>query len=360
MNFDLSDEQKDIAETFRRLLRDRLPDPQLLEHFNARRLDRELWRAVCELGAGGLLVSEAGGGLGMDLVTLAVVSEVLGFHAAPLPVISNALAAWLIERAGNIEQRDRWLAPLLTGEAIAAFALGETQDRWLPQQWTFGTSAPTEGLIDGAKCNVAWGCEADLLIVGLAKGRLGLIEPGAHLVKKPLAGVDQTRLLADLDFVRAPVATLAADAETVTRLLDAMLVLLAADACGAGSSALHRAVAYAKERQQFGRVIGRFQALKHQLADMAVEIEPARPLCWYAAHAWDVYPERRTRIAALTKAHVTDGAVLVAREAVEAHGGIGYTWDYPIHVFLKRAIFDRAFLGGPRVHRQRMAEMAGW
>lgn len=361
MNFDLSDEQKAIAEAFHTLLSDRLQDPQLLEHFNSRIFDRTLWLDICGLGAGGILVSEPRGGLGMDLVTLAVIAEVLGQHAAPLPVVTNALAAWVIDRAGNDSQRERWLEPLITGASIAAFAMCESTDRWLPEHWTLGETAEGEvRAVVGGKANVEWGAEADVLIVGLRGGGLGLVKGNERVTRIPIDGLDRTRSLADVEFRNAAIEPLAADPDCVSQLVDAMLVLLAADACGAASAAMHRAVAYAKERQQFGQAIGRFQSVKHQLADMAVEVEPSRPLFWYAAHAWDVYPERRRRIAALVKAHVTDGSVLVARAAIEAHGGIGYTWEYPIHIFLKRATFDRAFMGGPRLHRERMAELAGW
>jgi alkylation response protein AidB-like acyl-CoA dehydrogenase len=362
MNFDLSDEQRSIADSFHNVLDDHWGDVRLIEYLTSRAFDRPLWREIAGLGVGRLLVSEPRGGLGMDLVTLAVVAEVLGSYATPLPVITNALAAWLLDQAGNDEQRARWLEPLMTGQSIAAFAIGEADDRWLPVDWTTEATAhqadsPT---IVGEKSNVEWGTEADVLIVGLSDGRLGLAEPDKNVITAPIESLDLTRPLAAVEFKNANVQAIAADSDLVSCLIDAMLIMLAADACGAASSALQRAVAYAKERRQFNQTIGHFQSMKHQLADMAVELEPSRPLCWYAAHAWDVYPERRRRIAALAKAHVTDGATLVARAAVEAHGGIGYTWDYPIHVFLKRCVFDRAFLGAPRLHRERMARFAGW
>ena len=119
-------------------------------------------------------------------------------------------------------------------------------------------------------------------------------------------------------------------------------------------------VAYAKEREQFGVTIGHFQALKHQLANMALEIEPARGLYWYAAHAFDHIREEAERAAALAKAHITDRAMQIARDAVEVHGGIGFTWECDVQIWFKRAIFDRAFLGIPSLHRERAAQLAGW
>jgi alkylation response protein AidB-like acyl-CoA dehydrogenase len=144
------------------------------------------------------------------------------------------------------------------------------------------------------------------------------------------------------------------------RVVDASLVLLAAEAYGAAARAYEMAVEYAKNRTQFDRVIGRFQALKHQLANMAVDVEPCRSLCWYAAHAWDSLPEDRSRAAAMAKAHVTEIAVKTARAALEAHGGIGYTWEYPLHLYLKRAMYARNALGAPALHRERIAALSAW
>ena len=117
---------------------------------------------------------------------------------------------------------------------------------------------------------------------------------------------------------------------------------------------------YAKTREQFGVTIGHFQALKHQLASMAIEVEPARGLYWYAAHAFDHVPEEAERYAALAKAHVTDLYLQVARDSVEAHGGIGFTWECDVQIWFKRAMFDRAFLGLPQLHRERSAQLADW
>ena len=119
-------------------------------------------------------------------------------------------------------------------------------------------------------------------------------------------------------------------------------------------------VEYAKTREQFGVTIGHFQALKHQLSNMAVAIEPTRALYWYAAHAWDEIPEESERTAALAKAHITETATQIARDVVEAHGGIGFTWECDVQIWFKRVLFDRAFLGSPSFHRRRAADLADW
>jgi alkylation response protein AidB-like acyl-CoA dehydrogenase len=141
---------------------------------------------------------------------------------------------------------------------------------------------------------------------------------------------------------------------------DAGLVLLAADAFGCAWQLIRATISYLSAREQFGTRLVQFQAIKHQLANLAAELEPSRALWWYAAHAQDHIPAQAERAAAITKAHVTDRAMDTAREAVELHGGIGFTWECDVHIGYKRALFDRAFLGSPGVHRERSAQLAGW
>jgi alkylation response protein AidB-like acyl-CoA dehydrogenase len=141
---------------------------------------------------------------------------------------------------------------------------------------------------------------------------------------------------------------------------DAGLVLLAADAFGGAQQLLEMSVEYAKTRQQFGVTIGSFQGLKHQLANVAVEIEPARGLYWYAAHAFDHVPDESERTAALAKAHLGQVYMQTARDAVEAHGGIGFTWECDVQIWFKRVMFDRLWLGAPELHRERFAALEGW
>ena len=136
--------------------------------------------------------------------------------------------------------------------------------------------------------------------------------------------------------------------------------MLAADAFGAAWSLLQATLDYAGTRQQFGSRLTSFQAVKHQLANMATEIEPTRGLWWFAAHAFDAIPLEAERAAAIAKAHVTDRALEVARGAVELHGGIGFTWECDVQIWFKRVMFDRAFLGNPELHRERSARLAAW
>jgi alkylation response protein AidB-like acyl-CoA dehydrogenase len=144
------------------------------------------------------------------------------------------------------------------------------------------------------------------------------------------------------------------------RVRNVALVLLAADAFGVADRLVKDSVQYAKTREQFGVIIGQFQSLKHQLADMVLANEPSRGLYWYAAHAQDNVAEEAERVAATAKAHITDRTMQISRDAVEAHGGIGFTWECDVQIWFKRAMFDRAWLGTPSVHRARVADLAGW
>jgi alkylation response protein AidB-like acyl-CoA dehydrogenase len=213
----------------------------------------------------------------------------------------------------------------------------------------------------GTKPNVLFAGDASFFVVGTSGGGLALVEAGSPGVSVTIvAPTDCSQPLGHLTLEGAQGEQLATGGDTVTQLLDALYILAAADACGAGNHAVDLAVEYAKTRKQFDRLIGSFQALKHQLANMKAEIEPVRMLVWYAAHCWDAIPEKSSYTASLAKAHAGEIAVKVSRAAVEAHGGIGYTWEYPLHIYLKRAMTARAANGLPSRHRVRSAALAGW
>jgi alkylation response protein AidB-like acyl-CoA dehydrogenase len=203
--------------------------------------------------------------------------------------------------------------------------------------------------------------QADVIVVGVAGGGLALVEKDASGVEiKDIESADRTRRLCQVSFADTPSEALPEGEAAAIQLRDVALVLLAADAFGGASRLVEMSVEYAKTREQFGVTIGHFQALKHQLANMAVEVEPARGLYWYAAHAMDHVHDESERTAAVAKAHITDRYMQVARDAVEAHGGIGFTWECDVQIWFKRAMFDRAWMGTPAVHRERAAVLAGW
>ena len=359
MDFGLSEEQEILQRTVARFLEDECPVTRVRELYDAEQpYDPGVWKGLCELGVAGLLVPEEHGGAGLGMVDLALVAETLGHDAFPGPFLGHALATAALVEGGSDAQKERWLPLLASGEALGSVALGEAGGAWEPGAWT---PALEGGAVSGSKTWVPGAAGADLLVVGAAGGELVLVEGrAAGVALSPVESLDRTRRLDDLVLERAPCERLPGGAAAAARVRDAGLVLLAADAFGGASRLLELSVAYAGTREQFGVTIAHFQAVKHKLADMAVEVEPARSLFWYAAYAWDDLPEEAPRAAALAKAHVTDRFMQVARDAVEIHGGIGFTWECDAQFWFKRAVFDRAFLGQPSHHRERAAGLAGW
>ena len=200
---------------------------------------------------------------------------------------------------------------------------------------------------------------ADLLVVGLAGGGLAVVETDAAGIQiEVVDGADLTRRFGHVDFDSTPCEVLEGEA-AAQRMADVGRVLLAADAFGGSQRLLEMCVEYAKTREQFGVTIGHFQALKHQLASMALDVEPNRGLYWFAAYAQDHAPDEAERIAAIARAHIGDRFMQVARDAVEAHGGIGFTWECDVQIWFKRAMFNRAFLGTPSEDRERSLQLAG-
>jgi alkylation response protein AidB-like acyl-CoA dehydrogenase len=356
MRFHPSEEQLAIQDALRGTLADAMPAGRLHDIVGGESdFDRASWDALMALGLGGLALPEAAGGAGLGLVDLAMAVEVLGQGAVVGPVIQHVLAGIAVSRAADAAARDAWLGRIATGEVVATIALG---GEWLPESWDVTVA---DGKASGIVRFVPGAGAASLFVVGTTGGGLALVEAGDGVSLTAIRSSDRTRRLSTVSFDGAK-ATMLFDAgdPQVARIFDAGLVLVASDALGGGQYCVDLSVSYAKEREQFGQPIGRFQALKHQLATMALEIEPARPLVWYAAYAQDAGLEDAPRAAAMAKAHLADRFVSVARAAVAAHGGIGYTWEYGLNIWFRRSLFDRAYLGSPAVHRARAADMAGW
>ncbi|MFT3754436.1 MAG: acyl-CoA dehydrogenase family protein [Pseudoxanthomonas sp.] len=358
MNFLLSDEQLAIVEAVRRVLAERCDALQLHKVFDGDSgFDAALWSALAETGVAGIAIMDDHGGLGLELTDAAIVAEELGRTAAPVPFLSHSLAALAIQLGGSAEQKATWLPKLASGEVIGAIAFAEGEGQWQPEHWQL----PASNALNGEKQFVEGAAQADVFIVGTQGGGLVLVEANASgLDISPLDSLDRTRRFSRLRFSETPAQALPKGAEVSARLRDAALTLLAADAFGGASRCVDMAMDYAKVREQFGTPIGRFQGLKHQLANMAVEVEPARGLYWFAAHAWDHIVDQSARAAALAKAHLADRYLQAARDMVEAHGGIGYTWEFDAQIYIKRAMFDYAVFGVPAEHRARSATMAGW
>ena len=355
MRFDLSDQQRDFQASVSELLRDACPKTRALTAYENDDVDLEIWRKLMEIGVGGICVPEEFDGLGLGLVDLAIVAETAGRFAAPGPFLEHLLATLAITLGGSSQQKKEYLPALVRGEMRATIAIAEPGGKWAPADW----AGDAKHKYSGRKEFVLHAEHADLILVWLTGGLIAVVQgddPG--LFVEPVPATDGGKRLSHINF--SNVKTDPLKLSIGSRVFDAGLTLLAADAFGGASEAVKMSVEYAKEREQFGQVIGAFQAMKHQLADMAVAIEPSIGLYWYAAHAFDADPEASTLAAALAKAHITEVYPKITRRMIEAHGGIGYTWEFGAHVWLKRALFNQAYLGTPRIHRARIANMADW
>jgi alkylation response protein AidB-like acyl-CoA dehydrogenase len=358
VNFDLTDEQKMLQEMVQQFIENECPATRLREIFDGEEgHDPSLWKGLVELGVAGLAIDEEYGGAGLEMLDLAVVAETIGHGALPGPFFNHALAAYAIQLAGSDAQKSTWLPKLASGDALGTVALSDAEGVWSPEAWSMAAGST----LSGSKPAVPFAAAADVIVVGVSGGGLALVmKDAAGMSFEAVDIADRTRRYATIRFDGTPCQALEAGADAARRVCDAGLVLLAADAFGGSQRCLEMSTEYAKTREQFGVIIGQFQALKHQLATMALHVEPNRGLYWYAAHAFDHQPEEAQRMAAVAKAHITDCAMQVARDAVEAHGGIGFTWECDLQIWFKRAMFNRAFLGTPSHHRARAAEMAGW
>ena len=361
MDFGLSEEQILLQDTVRRFLAARCPTTRVREIMEtASAHDTDLWQGLAELGVLSISVPEAHGGLGQELLDLAVVAEELGYAATPGPFLATAMATIALLHADDAAVKSTWLPKLACGEAVGAIAIGEANEEWGLDRMS--TRAAGGGLL-GKKPLVAGAGVADVLLVA-AVGEEGpglyALETGSEgLAVQPLKTSDMTRPLYSVEMTDAP-ATRVGGASALARAYDAGLVLLAADAYGGARRCFEMTRGYVLEREQFGQKIGSFQAVKHQLADLIADLEPVMSLYWYAAHAFDRLPEKATRHAALAKAHACDVFDRVARMSTELHGGIGFTWEYDLHLWFRRAMFDRAYLGEALYQRARAAAASGW
>ena len=327
MHFHLTEEQKAIQDAVRGTLAESWPMERIHAFADGDEdFDRASWDALMALGLGGMLAPDSG----MGLLDAALVCEVVGEAAAAGPLIGQLLAV----------------------AAVAASGKGDTE------ALASGTKVAT--LLHGGSAYAPSARAADLFLIVDRAGGIRLV-PAAEATIEPVKAADRTRPMSRVTIADDAGEILFTASDPMTaRLADAALVLVAADALGGAQKVTDMSVAYAREREQFGQPIGRFQALKHQLAHMALDVEPARALVWYAAYAWDAQLPDAPRAAAMAKAHLCDVYVRATRAAVAAHGGIGYTWEYGLNYWFRRAMADRAWLGSPAEHRARAATLAGW
>jgi alkylation response protein AidB-like acyl-CoA dehydrogenase len=377
MDFGLSEDQALLQQSARDFLARECPPAFVRElACSADGWARSFHEKLAGMGWTGLLIPDSFGGLGLSLLDLAVLQEEMGRAVMPGPFFaSSVLAALSLINGSATALKKEWLPRLACGEAIGALAFLEASDR-LDADGVVARAAKTRTgyRLNGVKMFVLDAQVADFLVVAARRRGHGdsgiclvLVPRGtAGVTVQPLPTVDQTRRPCEvvLRNVDVPASARLADEsrgwKVLSRVIDAASVLLAADSLGGAQRALEMAVEYAKVRQQFGRPIGAFQAVKHICAEMVSEIEPSRALVWYAAYAYDHETRNAARAASMAKARLGDVYARTTNRAVQIHGGIGFTWEHDIHLWFKRAKWNEAAFGDPTYHRERLAQLAGF
>jgi alkylation response protein AidB-like acyl-CoA dehydrogenase len=368
MDFGLTDDQRQIQRTARELLSDRARPERVRRHAEEGSVDEELWEELCGLGWPGIAVHEEYGGQGLGRVELSILCEELGYTVAPLPFLPTVLASTLIEQAGSEEQRRRWLPQLARGESIGAVGVVRTAGvAGVAGATGIGESIEATGVVGAAQSvgiiGAAEGGVAELVLgVGGPEDKpqvLVLIEgEGARILTPqeaevtPTPSIDPTRPAAR---VRVPPGAGEVLAGPISPGVDRGLVAISSELVGVCERALELTVSYVKERRQFGVPVGAYQAVSHRCAQMLLDTERSRSTTALASWSADSDPERLGEAAAMAKACASDAGREVCASAIQAHGGIGFTWEADLHWLYKRAQLDASLLGGSKHHRARLA-----
>jgi alkylation response protein AidB-like acyl-CoA dehydrogenase len=326
MNFDLSEDQRTIKATARELLASRSPFERVREAAESGRYDGALWRELSELGWPGIVVAEEHGGQGLGVVELAVLLEELGYAVAATPLLGSTLAALAIQQAGSDEQRARWLPGLASGELTGGFGRGELV--------ADAHDAAVIVLVDDAPA----GDEGARRAAPAGDERARVVARDDARVE-PIDAIDPTRRYARVHGEGEPLG--GADGA----VLDRAAAAVGAELVGICQRALDMTVDYVKERKQFGVPVGAFQAVGHRCAQMLLHTEGARSAAYFAAWAADAAPDRLPEAADLARAVASEAGRGVTASAIQAHGGIGFTWEADVHWLYKRAQLDAALLG---------------
>jgi len=376
MNLGVSAEQRELRESVRRFLAERAPLPRVRELMDAPdAMDVGVWRlAADQLGLQGIAIAEEYGGAGFSFAEQAIVLEELGGALYTGPYLASAVLAATALGASEDEGARRDLLPgIASGQVIATLAFTEDDGSWSGDSVRLGAVKNGDGWrLDGHKSFVLDGHGADLILVaavtdadssGPAALSLFAVEGSAGgLDRRVLPTLDQTRRLGRLEFGDVPARLIGlpgAGRAVLEHTLDVAAIALAAEQLGGAQRALDMAVGYAKVRQQFGRAIGSFQAIKHRCADLLLEVESLRSAVGYAAAAVAEGSGEVPVLASLVKAYASEVYSRVAAENIQIHGGIGFTWEHDAHLYLKRAKASELFLGDGSYHRERLAARIG-
>jgi alkylation response protein AidB-like acyl-CoA dehydrogenase len=370
MNFLFTDEQLEL----RAAVRDFLADKSALE--SVRRLmataagyDPAVWKQLSDqLGLTGLAVPEEYGGAGFGYLELGIVLEEMGRALLCAPFLSSvALATEALLRCTDETARKDLLPGLAAGQVIGTLAWLEQPGRWDEAGVRLRARRGSGGwVLDGGKRHVLDGHVADLIMVGARTpagvGLFAVDGAAPGLTRTPVPTLDQTRKQAHLAFAGTPARLIGDEADggpVLRRVLHTAAILLAAEQAGGAARAVEIAAEYAGMRVQFGRPIGSFQAVKHLCADMLTEAEAARSAAYYGLWALAAAGEEVPLAASVAKVHCSAAYAKIAGDLIQVHGGIGFTWEHPAHLYFKRAKSSEAMFGTPAYHRDLLAGRLG-
>ena len=370
MNFAFSEEQEELRNVVRQFLEDKSPESAVREQMETEQgYDPDVWgQMASQMGLQGLIVPEEFGGSGYTYIELIVVLEEMGRALLCAPYFSTVvLAANTLLHAGDDAAKKEHLPGIASGETVAALAFTEENGRWDEDGITMEAAGSGDGwTLSGTKMYVIDGHTADLVLVAARTSKgvsLFAVEGGASgLTRTALSTMDQTRKQAKLEFDGTPASLIGEEGRgwaTLERVLDLAAVGLAAEQVGGAQMCLDMSVEYAKVRVQFGRPIGSFQAIKHKCADMLLEVESAKSAAYYAGWCAAELNDELPSVASLAKAYCSDAYFHAAAENIQIHGGIGFTWEHPAHLYFKRAKSSELLFGDPTYHRELLAQRIG-
>ncbi|MGI9601554.1 MAG: acyl-CoA dehydrogenase family protein [Acidimicrobiales bacterium] len=334
MDFDLSDDQEALRDAARSLLDDHCSTSAVRRMLDIDGYDEDLWSRMVDQGWLGVAAATNRGGLGLGTVEAAVLLEQSGAHLAPVPFLQQLLALSVLDDTV-------WADDLLSGERIATVARRPVR-------------LDDDGTVSGRPEPVIFGALADVLVVPTEDALVAVDLTAVERSAEP--AMDGTRQLAWVELAQTP-ATIVGDGEAAAAFLARGAVYHAAEMLGGADALLALTVAYANEREQFGRPIGSFQAVKHRCADMLVDVEGMRSAVYHAAWAIGADDDEASLAAATAKCWCSDAGLRVAESSLQVHGGIGFTWEADVHLYLKRAQLDQISFGDASHHRQTLGAM---
>ena len=382
MNFGFTEGQEFLRSEARRFMAERCPLSEV------RRIGEDqagfcprLWSEISELGWPGLTIPETHGGAGLSWLDLVVLLEEAGRHLLPLPLLSTSVAARTIVEAGSEQQQAHWLPGLASGEQIGTLAIYEEQDCIEPEQIELAARQKADGSwqLNGTKVFVPDAAHSTLFVVAVRATaidagealRFALVPaetPGVEIdnfpvmdLTKPMGAVrfDAVEIAKDMMLGTGDVTDADSHVERYRRVVSRAAAALSAEMAGAADANLQLAIDYAKERVQFGSPIGRYQSVKHPLAEMHQALESFKSLLYYAAWALDERPDEADRYVSMAKARCCECVERIGIDAIQIHGAVGYTWEYDPQLYLKRSKWSRAMYGDADHHYDRIASMGG-